>query len=223
MSSYLSALKSYYIDRQLSLKAFDTPRIALIIKGGKKLFPKQKAKRLPITKDILEKITENKPVDLNELNVDTAFKVRWAGFLRLGEITYTGTELKKASFSDTKVTRSDISFSKGNQYAVLRLKQSKTDTKHTGAQIVLAATGEKTCPVAALARFYTLNPQPANTPLFCLSSGAFSRFNVVTVLKKRLLLAGLAQSNYCGHSFRKNAAQHAADHGMLDEMIQKLG
>ena len=75
MSNYLSALKSYHIDRHLSLEAFDTPRIALIIKGGKKLFPKQKATRLPITKDILEKIIENKPVNVDELNIDTAFKV----------------------------------------------------------------------------------------------------------------------------------------------------
>ena len=106
---------------------------------------------------------------------------------------------------------------------MLCLKQSKTDTEHTGAQIVLAATGEKTCPVAALSRLYTLDPQPANAPLFRLSSSAFSRFSVVTALKKRLSLAGLAQFNYSGHSFRKGAAQHAADHGMLNEIIQKLG
>lgn len=177
MSSYLSALKSYHIDRHLSFEAFDTPRIALIIKGEKRLFPKQKATRLPITKDILEKITDNEPVDLDELNIDTAFKVAWAGSLRLGKITYTGTELKKASFSEIKVTRSDVSFSEGNQYAVLRLKQSKTKTKHTSAQIILAATGEKTCLIAALSRLYTLDPQPANAPLFCLSSGAFSCFS----------------------------------------------
>lgn len=106
---------------------------------------------------------------------------------------------------------------------MLRLKQSKTDTEHTGVQIVLAATGEKTCPVAALARLYTLDPQPANAPLFRLSSGAFSCFSVVTAFKKRISFAGLDQADYSGHSFRKGAAQHAADHGMLDEMIQKLG
>ena len=75
MSSYFSALKSYHINSHLSPEAFDTPRIPLIIKSGKKLFRKQKAKRLPITKDILEKITENKFVNVDELNIDTAFKV----------------------------------------------------------------------------------------------------------------------------------------------------
>lgn len=41
---------------------------------------------------------------------------------------------------------------------MLRLKQSKIDTKHTGVEIILAATGEKTCLVAALTWLYTLDP-----------------------------------------------------------------
>lgn len=184
-----------------------------------RLFPKQKATRLPITKEILKEITKHDPIDLDELNIDTAFMVAWAGFLLLGEITYTSTELKKASFARTQVTRSDVSFAEGNQYTVLRLKQSKTDTEHTGVQIVLAATGEKTCPVAALARLYASNPHQSDAPLFRLSSGAFSRHSVVSALKKKISLAGLPQSDYSGHSFRKGAAQHTADHGILDEMI----
>lgn len=158
MSSYLSALKLYYIDCYLSLEAFDIPYIALIIKGGKRLFLKKKATRLPITKDILEKDTKNEPIDLNKLNIDKTFKLAWVGFLPLGEITYTGTEFKKASFLDTKVTRSNVSFSKENQYIVLCLRQSQTNTKHTGTQIILVATSEKTCPVTALSRIYTLDP-----------------------------------------------------------------
>lgn len=75
MSSYLSTLKSYHIHRHLSLKAFDIPYIALIIKGEKRLFSKQKATRLQITKDILEKSIKNKLVNVDELNIDITFKV----------------------------------------------------------------------------------------------------------------------------------------------------
>lgn len=75
MSSYFSALKSYHIDRHLSPQTFDTLRIALIIKGGKRFFLKQKAIRLLIIKNILKKITENKSVNIVELNNDMAFKV----------------------------------------------------------------------------------------------------------------------------------------------------
>lgn len=207
----------------MSLQGFDSPRLALIIKGGKRLFPSKKRDRFPITKDILERITEEEPLTVDDLNTDTAFKVAWAGFMRMGEITYTATEAKKASFSETKVTRSDISFAEGDQYAILRLKRSKTDTEHTGVSIILAATGEKTCPVRALRRLFIQDPRPLNAPLFRFSSSAFSRQNVVAILKKRIGQAGLFEAAYSGHSFRKGAAQHAADHGMLDESIQRLG
>lgn len=85
-----------------------------MIKGGKRLFPKQKATRLLITKNILEKITENEPVDHDKLNIDTMFKVAWISFLRLGKITYSSTKLKKTLFSDTKVIKSDVLFFERN-------------------------------------------------------------------------------------------------------------
>ena len=71
---------------------------------------------------------------------------------------YMGTKFKKTLFLSTKVTRSNISFAKGNQYPVVRLKQSKTNTEHTGIQIIFTTTGEKTYLVAALKRFYILDP-----------------------------------------------------------------
>ena len=39
------------------------------------MFPQTKKTRLPITKDILEKITSYKHQSLQDLNIDTAFKV----------------------------------------------------------------------------------------------------------------------------------------------------
>lgn len=113
--SYLSSLKLYHIDCHLSLEAFNTPCISLIIKGRKRVFPKQKATRLLITKKILKDIIKHDPIDLDKLNIDTVFKVAWVWFLRLGEITYTVTELNKALFARTKVINSDISFAEGNQ------------------------------------------------------------------------------------------------------------
>lgn len=88
--------------------------MALIIKGGKGLFPSNKQNRLLIIKDVFTKITEDKPMTVNDLNIDAAFKVAWAGFMKLGEIIYTATKAKKISFKDIKVTRSDILFAKGD-------------------------------------------------------------------------------------------------------------
>ena len=141
----------------------------------------------------------------------------------MGELTYTAAEAKKATFAETGLTRLDILFAESDQYAILQLKRSKTDTEHTGVQIILAATGEPTCPVAALRRLFIQDPHPPNALLFRLQSSAFSRQAVVNILKQRIAAAGLSEANYSGHSFRKGAAQHAADHGMLDKSIQRLG
>ncbi len=132
MLSYLSALKSYHIDRRLSLKGFDDSRMALIIKSRRRLFLSKKRNRLPITKDILEKIMKDQPLSVTDLNVNKAFKVAWAGFMRMGELTDTAAGAEKATFAETGLTRSDISFAEGDQYAFLRLKRSKTNTEHTG-------------------------------------------------------------------------------------------
>lgn len=99
--------------------SFDDPHIVLIIKGGRRLFPTKKQNRLPITKNILKKITEDEPFSLTDLNVNTIFKVAWAGFMRMGELIYIAAEAKKAMFAETDLTRSDISFAEGDQYAIL--------------------------------------------------------------------------------------------------------
>ncbi len=205
--SYLLALKSYHIDWWVSLGGFDNPRMALIIKDGRRLFPSKKRNCLPITKEILKKITEEGLLSITDLNVDTSFMVAWAGFMGMGELTYTAAEAKKATFAETSLTRSDISFAKRDQYAILRLKRSKTDTEHTWVQIILAATGEPTCLVASLRRLFIQDLRPPNAPLFRLQSSAFPHQAVINILKQYIAAAGLPRANCSGHSFRKGAAQ----------------
>ena len=80
-----------------------------------------KAKRHPLTnpKKILKKITENKYVNIDKLNIDMALKVAYAGFLCLSKIIYISTKPKKALFSVTRVIKFHISFFKDNQYTML--------------------------------------------------------------------------------------------------------
>lgn len=89
-------------------------------------------------------------------------------------------------------------------------------------QIILAATGEQMCPVAALRKLFIQDPCLPNAPLFSLQSVAFTHQSVVNILKQRIVVVGLSKSNYSGHSFRKRAAQHAAKYNILDESIQRL-
>ncbi len=131
--SYFSALKSNHIARRLSLLGFVDPRMVPIIKGGRKPFPSKNRNCLPITKEILEKITEEELLSITDLNVDKAFKVAWAGIMRMMELMYTVVEAKKARLAETGLTRSDISFAEGDQYAILRLKQNNRYGEHWGA------------------------------------------------------------------------------------------
>ncbi len=53
-------------------------------------------------------------------------------------------KLKKKSFVETYYAiRSDISFVKGDQYIILKLKCSKTNINYFGLQIMLAVTGKR--------------------------------------------------------------------------------
>lgn len=219
---YLSALRSYHIDHGFSIHSFSSLRVDRILNGGRYLFPHLKKERLPITKDILEKITSIFPVSIQDLNIDTAFKVAWAGFLRMDEFTYTHTEAQARTFIDIGLTHSDITFADNLSHAILRLKRSKTDVNHTGVEIILAATHDKTCPVMALRALFDQDPQPRSAPLFHLADGLseFPRRIILDILQTRLQHHNISKSkSYTGHSFRKGAAQHASNNGMMDEHI----
>lgn len=148
--SYLLGLQFQHVNYHLLLTIFDNLRLAQIIKRERRLFPNIKTKQLSITKDIFKIIILQSIMSIEKCNINIIFKIVWAGFLRLGEIIYTNTKLKKLAFADIHTTRSNISFIKSNQYAVLRLKRSKTDIKHSGVQIILAATRKNTCLVTSL-------------------------------------------------------------------------
>jgi hypothetical protein len=108
-------------------------------------------------------------------------------------------------------------------YLILRLKWSKTDIKHEGVSIIVAATGDRACPVAALYILFWVNPQQPNTPLFCLNLGPFAWSPVLQILAHRLELAGIQSSGYIGYSFCHSALQHAYDSGISESDIQTLG
>lgn len=100
--------------------------MALIIKGGRQLFPNKKQNHLPIIKDILQIITEEELLLISDIKVNTIFKVTWTDFMKMWELTYTMAEMRNTMFIETDLTRFNISFVENDQYAILCLKQSKT-------------------------------------------------------------------------------------------------
>ena len=226
VESYLSAVKSYHVDCNLSTNVFSSLRIKRIFSDARSLFPRIKKERLPITKDIFEKITSVVPISIEDINIDTAFKLVWAGLLQMGEFTYINAKSQACTFANTKLNWSDITFSKGDQHAILWLKRSKTDVNYIGVEIILAATKDKTCPVTALRTLFIRNPQPRTALLFRLTGIfiAFARKPVLDILQEQLKAhIIIAPKTYTGHNFWKEAAQHASNNRMLDQHIQKLG
>ena len=200
---------------------FKSSLLARLVQGARNLFSGPRRVRLPITSDLLSAITPS-PISRDDINMNAAFKLAFAGFLRMKEFTHTKQRAADSqAFVSANLTRSDVRLAA--DHATVRLKRSKTDKDHLGVTIVVAATGEHNCPVLALQQLFENDPQPGDAPLFSLASGGFPRDKVLAALKQRLQNANIASTAYSGHSFRRGAAQHAKDHGILDEHIQALG
>jgi integrase len=111
--------------------------------------------------------------------------------------------------------RSDISFSANHDTATLLRRRSKTDVNNTSVRIA--------CPVASLLHLLATDPQDQSDTLCRFINGPFTRIRVLSALSLGLSKIGIQDSGYSGHSFRRGAAQHASDMGMLDSEIQTLG
>ena len=236
--SELSALRAYHVDNNLPDAVFDlhAKHFRRMIDGARRLQPpRQKRDRHPISRASVMTLSENishlpaLPSTLsvahrNDLNLAVAARVAFAGFLRVGEFTYSATDLRNSPvFAATKLTRSDIRFSPTLDHALLTLKRSKTDRNHEGVNIVLAATNDAACPVEALSKLFLHDPQPATAPLFSFSSGAFTSSAFQAAVIAKLNRAGVNSAGIKGHSFRKGAAQHAHNAGIRNDHIQALG
>ena len=244
----ISAIRSVHIDRFLSEKAFDSSAVKRAIARARRVQGKrEKNKAAPLSKKQLEYITSlapdigdnndwesnhNEPhtcslssTQINKLNFDTALKLAFAGFLRTAELTCEAKDLVNRSvFEHTKLQRRDVTFADNDEHAVILLRSSKSNYDHTGVEIVVAKTDKSMCPVKALRALYTLDPQPLRAPLFRTHNGTFSRQKYINEMRKRLKDKGYKDyKSYAGHSPRWGAAQHAADNGILEYDIQRLG
>ena len=104
------------------------------------------------------------------------------------------------------------------------LKQSKSDPFRKGVQVLIGATSDCLCPVAALMAYLAVRDKDASTPLFKFRNNEpLSRDRFVREVRKALREAGMDQSQYAGHSFRSGAATVAAACGVEDSLIKALG
>ena len=180
--------------------------------------------RLPITTPLLRCIKHSLDSSghPNKLMLWAVSCTAFFSFFRLGEWLLDS----QSAFNQTiHLTWGDVAVNDPANPTMLRirLKQSKTDQLGSGADIILGRTNTDICPVAALLGYIsTRGDRPG--PFFMDSSAKpLVTSSFIAEVRKILVVLGLPQDHYAGHSFRIGAATSAALAGMEDSSIQLMG
>lgn len=233
LASYFSALRSVHVDMALPVTVFDEEHLRRMLAGAHHAFVKVPAPaRLSLSRDLLLRLLTPEAVAgepyIDTVNLNAAFTLAFAGFLRIGEFTYKEPELREpALFNGRRLTPACITFSANGDHMTLLLRRSKADRLGEGVRILIAAADDEACPVARMRSLMAARPEPPPSghpdPLFILRGAPFTRDHVLRRLRSRLARIRADVAGIKGHSFRKGAAQHAANQGLTREEIQVLG
>ncbi|OXV08604.1 hypothetical protein Egran_03633, partial [Elaphomyces granulatus] len=172
ISGHISALRSYHVDHGLSCAVFESERLRRVLQGITACFNEPNARlRHPLTRDILRAMLRvrvaypSRHAQVDDLNFRTALKVAYAGFLRLGEITFNPADATDPRvFQRYHILRKDVRVNR--DHATLHLRNSKADRNKQGVYICVARTGDSLCPVTALEQLFSVDNQPSEAPLF---------------------------------------------------------
>lgn len=177
--------------------------------------------RLPITRDILDKIVGVLPSvcsSVFECRLFTsAFILAFHGMFRVGELTVDskGNALHTVEIEDICVM---------NQVLKINIRSSKTDQMGKGTVLEISrVVPDRGCPVANLQEYLKVRPS-IKGPLFCHFNGkALTRYQFSAILKKSLAVLGFIGANFKSHSFRIGRATMCAIEGIPDHEIKVLG
>jgi integrase len=236
MKSYVTGLRSLHVDMGLPIDGiFDHPRLQRIIQGARRFFGEAGTReRLPITRDVLLKILQCLPrwhTDLMQANLYAAFCLAFAGFLRVGEFTWSKGDYNPdypLVFARRHLTWRSVDIR--TDRLLLTIPTSKTDPFRHGVTLTISPAPDAACPLVAIQNLRALtmagrHPSQFNVlkPLFVRpNSQPFSRDYVVRSLRLCLTHHGIT-GHYSGHSFRRGAATSARLAGLTDHEIQLLG
>jgi hypothetical protein len=236
MKSYITGLRSLHVDMGLSTDGiFDHPRLQRIIQGARRFHGEAGTReRLPITRDVLLQVLQCLPrwrTDLMQANLYAAFCLAFAGFLRVGEFTWSKGDYNPdfpPAFARWHLTWRSVEIL--SDRLLLTIPTSKTDPFRHGVTLTISPASDRACPLAAIQNLLSLtmaNKPPSQfnilQPLFVRPNNQpFSREYVVRCLRLCLAHRGIA-GHYSGHSFRRGAATSARLAGLTDHEIQLLG
>ena len=213
MKLYLAGIKSYQLDLGIECSEFTDPRLERTIQGIKRDHGEpHRRTRTPLTRPYLLQILSRLRVHNYENTVlQAAFTLAFAGFLRVGEFTYKGSDMEIGpAFAKWFLTKKSVRIRGEGTYMELSLPSSKTDPFRKGITITIAASHDNACPVPAMKRFLASDThRPVHSPLFFIGKYKqlpFTREYVVNQLQELARGAGLGDGSWNGHSFRRGAA-----------------
>ena len=220
---YLSALQFHSNFHGYDIQISNMHQLFYLLRGVRRLAPgssRRRPRRSPITLSHLYRLfkyihTANLH-SVDKIMLQSAITLAFFGMLRSAEYT---SPTSSSFVVGSTLQASDISFSPDRQFAMINIKQSKTDPFKTGCTIRIASTNSLLCPVTAL-RNHLHTRNKSTGPLYIFIDGKYLTRQFVANL---LSLALPHVPNINTHSFRIGGASAAASAGIPDSVIQILG
>jgi len=190
-------------------------------RGGRRLHP-QNDQRLPITKEMLHQlfhaIPQLAPNAYMAALYQALFLLMFHGFLRVGEVTVSGSQ------ANHTLTMDQIRISYNRSQPIAMTVNFNSFKHSNGSQAKLRIPAQQfPCPVQSLLHFLRhRGTNPGHlfvTPL----KQTLSRHQLAQFLHLVVQYAGYNPVKYNTHSFRIGAATHAASQGFTPLQIQQMG
>ena len=196
------------------------PFVKATLEGLQRSLAKPTIKKEPVTVNMLEAIVKDadKSGSLSDLRLATACLLAFSGFLRFNELIC----LRPCDF---KILQ---------EMMKIKILQSKTDQLRQGDELVMARTGNLTCPVAMLERYmdrtgmslddqrYLFRPiQRTKKGEVLRQSGKISYSCLRDLFKKKVADLGLPPSKFGLHSLRAGGATAAANAKVPDRLFKR--
>ena len=213
----------YNIDWAMQLaglpKVGDHPLVVGLVYASHRILGKPTVKKEPVTSEMLKALVKARITDkcpsLSDIRMVALCLIGYDGFFRFNELA--------------SIKAADVKFFPS--YVSIFLESSKTDQFRQGAWIVIARSGQPTCPVKALEQYIVAAKIDLSddSPLFrSLLRSKDSRVRGLTYTRALEIVKeafkGLTDvSKIAVHSLRSGGATAAANAGVQDRMFKRHG
>ena len=196
------------------------PFVKATLEGLQRSLAKPTVKKEPVTVDMLKAIVKDadKSGPLTDLRLATACLLAFSGFLRFNELIC----LRPCDFEISR------------EMMKIKILKCKTDQLRQGDELLIARTGNRTCPVAMLERYMHRTAMAPDDQRFLFRPiqrtkhgkslrGKISYTCLRDLFKKKIADLGLPPSNFGLHSFRAGGATAAANAKVPDRLFKRHG